>query len=163
MTPLRRAWLDLLKPLIKRAITTLGLVVHPKTLGVRVVLRDDHGRVLLVRHTYLNGWYLPGGGVDTGETVAEAAARETIEETGVTPVGTPRLHGLYLNRRVSRRDHVALMVYDASAGLPTPRLPATEIAEAAFYPLDALPEETTGATRRRLAEVFDGAPLAADW
>lgn len=153
----------LLKPLTKRLGAAAGLVLRAHTLGVRALVRDDDGRVLLVRHTYLPGWYLPGGGVDPGETIAEAAARELVEETGVAPSDAPRLFGLYLNRRVSRRDHVALMVFDLSVGHPTLRRPPHEIADLGFFALDALPEETTGATRRRLAEVFDGAAITAEW
>ncbi len=155
--------LDLGKPLVKRLAVWFGLLTRATTLGVRGVVRDDDGRVLLVRHTYLPGWYLPGGGVDPGETVAAAAAREVVEETGVTTTGAPRLFALYLNRRVSRRDHVALLVFDAPVGRPTPRRAALEIAEVGFFPLAALPEAVTAATRRRLAEVFDGAAVPAEW
>lgn len=151
------------KPLVKRLGVWFGLLTRAATLGVRGIVSDDDGRVLLVRHTYLPGWYLPGGGVDAGETVVEAIVREIVEETGVTPIGEPRLHGLYLNRRVSRRDHVALFVFEISAGRQEPRRPPFEIAEVGFFALDALPEETTGATRRRLAEVFAGAPTPAEW
>lgn len=150
-------------PLTKRIGVLYGLLTRATTLGVRGVVRDDTGRVLLVRHTYLPGWYLPGGGVDPGETAATAIVREIVEETGVTPTGAPRLVGLYLNRRASRRDHVALFVFDATVGHPTLRRPSMEIAEIGFFARDALPPETTAATRRRLAEVFDGAAVAAEW
>ncbi len=153
----------LAKPLTKLLGAWVGLVVRAKTLGVRAVVRDESGRILLVRHTYLPGWYLPGGGVDPGETVAAAAVREVAEETGIAVLGSPHLFALYLNRRVSRRDHVALLVFDAPvAGQPL-RHPAIEIAEVGFFALDALPEETTDATRRRLAEVFESASITAEW
>ena len=151
------------KPLTKRLGAWLGLFTRAVTLGVRAVVRDDDGRVLLVRHTYLPGWYLPGGGVDAGETVVAAICREVAEETGVRPSENPRLFGLYLNRHVSRRDHVALLVFDRGVGRPELRRPALEIADVGFFPLDALPPDTTSATRRRLAEVFDGVGLAAEW
>ena len=151
------------KPLVKRLGTWFGLLTRATTLGVRGIVRDDDGRVLLVRHTYLPGWYLPGGGVDPGETIAEALDREIREETGVATVGEPRLVALYLNRRTSRRDHVALLVFDASVGRPSLARPALEIAEVGFFALDALPEAVTDATRRRLSEVFADAPVTAEW
>ena len=151
------------KPLVKRLGTWFGLLTRATTLGVRGIVRDDDGRVLLVRHTYLPGWYLPGGGVDPGETVAAAIVREIGEETGVATVGEPRLVALYLNRRVSRRDHVALLVFDVTVGRPIPRHPPWEIAEAGFFALDALPDAVTDATRRRLAEVFGGVTVASEW
>jgi ADP-ribose pyrophosphatase YjhB (NUDIX family) len=153
----------LAKPVTKRLGVLYGLITRATTLGVRAVVRDDDGRVLLVRHTYLPGWYLPGGGVDPGETLTEAVVREVAEETGVATRGEPRLVAVYLNRRVSRRDHVALFHFAAPVGRPELRRPALEIAEVGFFARDALPAETTDATRRRLAEVFDGAAIAAEW
>ena len=54
--------------------------------GVRVVVPDDKGRILLVRQHHENRdiWMLPGGGIEEGENAAEAAAREVLEETGVS-------------------------------------------------------------------------------
>jgi ADP-ribose pyrophosphatase YjhB (NUDIX family) len=155
--------LRLAKPLVKRLGGWFGLLTRATTLGVRAVVRDDDGRVLLVRHTYLPGWYLPGGGVDPGETILDACLREIAEETGVAVADPPRLFALYFNRRASRRDHVALFVVDTPVGRPPLARPAFEIAEVGFFALDALPADTTAATRRRLAEVFEGAETAAEW
>lgn len=148
--------------LVSRIITFGALFQRPMTLGVRGVVLDDRERVLLVRHTYVPGYYLPGGGVEGGETLIEALARELEEEGGVRLLEAPALHGVYLNRRVSPRDHVALFTVRRfhCEGV---RAPDHEIAEAGFYPLAALPEGTTPATRARLAEVLDGAPVSPYW
>lgn len=61
--------------------------------GSAIVL-DDRGRTLLHRHKRLGLWLQPGGHVDPGESPAQAAARETVEETGLSvrhPDDTPRL------------------------------------------------------------------------
>ncbi len=134
------------------------------TLGVRGAAIDPENRVCLVRHTYMDGWHLPGGGVEPGETALEAMTREFREETGIVldPGATPVLHGFYFNDRASKRDHVALYVARAFT-VPVPKTPDREIAAAAFFPLDALPPETTPATRARLAEIRDGTGPAATW
>ena len=78
------------------------------TLGVRAVVLDGENRVFLVKHSYVSGWHLPGGGVETGETLREALTRELMEEGKIELVGEPALFGVYLNSHVSRRDHVAV-------------------------------------------------------
>src|SRR5947209_20623570 len=103
---------------------------RPVTLGVRAILRDKQGRVLLVRHTYVPGWYLPGGAVDPGETVGEALAREVLEEANIRVVGTPRLIGIYFNRR-GRSDHVVLFEV-LEFELLSPKVGYNEIADASF-------------------------------
>ncbi|MCC4242829.1 NUDIX domain-containing protein [Stappia indica] len=132
------------------------------TLGVRVAATDGQGRLLLVRHTYLAGWYLPGGAVDAGETLAEAALRELREETGVIG-GEPVLFAVYHNRRNHIRDHVALYRV-AVAEVPDDALtPNREIREARFFALEALPPDTSPATLRRIAELSGESPPSPLW
>lgn len=117
-------------------------------MGVRAIVRDAQGHVLLVRHTYVPGWYLPGGGVDPGESASESLARELMEEANIRIVQAPRLIGLYFNPR-GGNDHVALYEVTSFEQISA-KQPDREIAEARFFPPDALPENTTAATRARL-------------
>jgi 8-oxo-dGTP pyrophosphatase MutT (NUDIX family) len=132
------------------------------TLGVRGAAFDDRGRVFLVRHSYVPGWYLPGGGVDLGETVEAALTRELMEEGGIALGEAPDLFGIYLNRAVSVRDHVVVYVCRRCRQVKPPRLPNLEILEAGFFAPDALPQGSTEGTRRRLAEIAGGS-RSAEW
>jgi ADP-ribose pyrophosphatase YjhB (NUDIX family) len=132
------------------------------TLGVRGVVLDDRNQVFLIRHTYVPGWHLPGGGVETGETALDALGRELREEACITIDETPRLFGVFFNNRISWRDHVLVYVIRRFTVLEVKR-PDREIAEAGFFPLDRLPDGTTGATRNRLAEILEGQPPSATW
>jgi 8-oxo-dGTP pyrophosphatase MutT (NUDIX family) len=149
------------EPWIRRVLHLVWRFSRGLTLGVRAVVIDEAGRVLLVRHSYVSGWYLPGGGVEPGETLFEALARELREEGGIVLAGAPVLHGMFLNARVSRRDHVALFVVRAFRQEHAVR--RREIVEYGFFSPDALPAETSQATRARLAEVLGGAPVAERW
>lgn len=137
-------------------------VVRGMTLGVRAVVLDGEGRVFLVRHTYTPGWHLPGGGVEVGETLEQALAKELREEGCIRLTGPATLHGVFFNRAMSRRDHVAVFVVREFVA-ESVKQPDREIAEAGFFPLDALPEGTTPATRRRLREVIEERAMGADW
>ncbi len=141
----------LLRRLFTRALHAWFLVSRGLTLGVRGAAIDGAGRVCLVRHTYVPGWHLPGGGLEIGEDAPTALRRELREEAAIEIVGEPVLHGVVHNYRVSRRDHV--LIYVIRAFRVGERLPDREIAEIGFFPLDDLPAGTTRDTRARLAEV----------
>lgn len=149
--------------LVTHLVTRSGHLTRSMTLGVRVLARLPDGRVLLVKHSYVPGWYLPGGGVDGGETLRAAAVRELVEETGYRVDGRLDLFGVYQNAAVSRRDHVALFVAAAVTAPATPRPAGGEIVAVAAFAPDALPEDTTLATRRRIAEVLGGAAADDIW
>ncbi|MEX0853874.1 MAG: NUDIX domain-containing protein [Bauldia sp.] len=152
-----------LLPLAFRLAQPLARVKRGVSLGVRGAVFEANGRVLLVRHTYAPGWHFPGGGVEPGETAEEALGRELMEEGGVGLTTRPKLFGVYLNRPASRRDHVLLFVCRDWTREREPRLPTLEIAEIAFFWPAALPDAVSGGTRRRLAEIVDGAEQSADW
>ena len=129
------------------------------TVGVRLLLVRGND-VLLVRHTYLPGWYLPGGGVGRGETIEEAARREAAEELGAE-LGELSLLGVYANRREGKTDHVVVLVCRAFA---LGEMRDGEIAEARFFSLQALPGDASPGTRRRLVEYTEGGgPRLAVW
>lgn len=100
--------------------------------------------------------------METGETAFEALRRELLEEACIAIDEPPALRGVFFNTRVSRRDHVLVYVVTHFTILG-PKRPDREIAEAGFFPLDRLPEGTTAATRRRLAELTGGTAPAMTW
>jgi 8-oxo-dGTP pyrophosphatase MutT (NUDIX family) len=152
----------LLEPTIRRVLHTYWRFARGMTLGVRAIVIDPQGRVFLVKHSYVSGWHLPGGGVETGETVQDALARELLEEGGITALEPPVLHGMFFNGRVSRRDHVATFIVRVFRQEGGPRHPR-EIVDCGFFSPRALPPDTTRGTRARLAEVFDGAAISERW
>jgi len=138
------------------------LLSRPLTLGVRVIVPDDQGRVLLVKHTYVPGWHLPGGGVDRGETTMQAAVRELFEEACLRPLGELRLMSVHANREASRRDHVLVYVCDRFE-FERPFERNGEIADIGFFARHDLPGDTSRGTLTRLSEFWDGAPASPYW
>ena len=144
--------LKLRERLVRYALHRYWRVSRGMTLGVRAVVLDEDDRVFLVRHTYTPGWHLPGGGVEPGETLLDALAKELSEEGNITLEGAAVLHGVFFNRHTSNRDHVAVYVV-RDFKQSGPRGPDRELAETGFFALSDLPVETTSATRSRIEEV----------
>ena len=126
-------------------------ILRPINLGVRVMLIQDE-KVLLVRHVYRKGWFMPGGGMKRKETLEQAARRECHEEAGVE-MQKMALFGVFLNFTEWKSDHIALFL---SEDFSMTDKKDFEIAEKRFFPLDELPESLGGGHRSRLKEYQAG-------
>jgi ADP-ribose pyrophosphatase YjhB (NUDIX family) len=151
-----------LEPLLRWAFHLYWRFARGMTLGVRGVVLDSENRVFLVKHSYVAGWHLPGGGVEVGETFRDALTRELAEEGRIELLGEPALHGIFLNRHVSRRDHVAVYLI-RQFRQDRPPEPNLEIAATGFFEVAALPAGTTEGTRLRISEVLEGKAPIATW
>jgi ADP-ribose pyrophosphatase YjhB (NUDIX family) len=151
-----------LEPALRRVLHVYWRFARAMTLGVRALVIDDDGRIFLVKHSYVSGWHLPGGGVEAGETLTQAVARELREEGNIEVTAPPQLYGIFFNNRASWRDHVALFVVRAFHQSAAP-VPDREIIAHGFFALDALPNDTTASTRARIIEVLGGAPASERW
>ena len=134
-------------------------LLRPTALGVKVLLVRE-GQVLLVRHTYLPGWHLPGGGVKRHEELSAAARREATEEVGAT-LNELRLFGAYSEPPGAKNGYVLVFV---SGDFNLRPASSWEITETRFFPLGDLPRGTDPATRRRIEEfIADGGPHTGRW
>lgn len=133
-------------------LTLRRVVLRPVTLGVRVLLVRD-GQVMLVRHTYRSGWFLPGGGLKRRETLEAAARRESREEVGAT-IGALRVMGAFSNFAEAQGDHVVTFVSESFELQPNR---SAEIAEARFFPLTSLPVGVAPGSLARIQEYLQPA------
>jgi 8-oxo-dGTP pyrophosphatase MutT (NUDIX family) len=124
---------------------------RPLTVGVRILLiRGD--AVLLVRHTYQDAWYFPGGGVKRGERLDQAIRREAAEEAGVI-LGALTLFGAYTSFTEFKNDHIIVFISDAfSLTGKSDR----EIERVQFFPLNTLPHDLSPGCFRRIQEYQAG-------
>lgn len=150
------------EPALRRVLHLYWRFARGMTLGVRGLVLDGDNRVFLVRHSYVSGWHLPGGGVEVGETFRQALERELMEEGEIELSGEPVLHGLFFNSQVSRRDHVAVYVIRQFRQDRRPE-PNREIVACGFFSPDALPDDTTEGTRLRIAEVLENRARISNW
>jgi len=135
-------------------------LISPAVFGVRAMVEDPQGRVLLVRHSYLGGWHFPGGGVDRGEPPDLAIVRELEEEVGLAESTAPEFVALFVQKVAWITNVVALYrVRNARIEFK----PNLEIREAGFFARDSLPVGTTAATKQRLAEISGKAPRSHYW
>lgn len=135
-------------------------VLNPCVFGATAVVEDGQGRVLLVRHSYVSGWQLPGGGVNAGEPPEHAVIRELEEEIGLAESTPPEFIAFYSRKILWVGNLIALY------RLRNARIdfkPNLEVREAKFFDPAMLPESTSAATRRRLAELSSKTPRTPYW
>lgn len=146
------------------AVRTYRRMRGTRTLGVRGLVLDRDGRVALVLHTYLDGWYLPGGGVQRGESYDRALARELSEEIGLAAFRIERMLGVYHDTVTLKDDHVVAYVVRVDTSAPTLKTADPfEIQAVEWFALDGLPEDLSPATTRRIAEFKKGATGGGAW
>ncbi len=135
-------------------------IFRPVCMGARIVMLQND-KIWLVRHTYLPGWFLPGGGLKRGETLEQAARREAYEETGAQ-LGSVSLMGAYTNFVQWKTDHSIVFI---CRDFSITGKPDGEIAEARAFPLNELPEDVFPSHRLRLDELRTGgsAPQFGEW
>ncbi len=146
-----------------RAMRLYGKIVRPRTFGVRALLSDPAGRVALVRHHYVSGWYLPGGGVDKGESAEAAIRRELLEEVGLSQVTITGVLGVYHNRVEAKDDHVVVFLCTVDDPARLVAADRREIAEVGWFDAHALPAGTSPATRRRIGDHAAGQQTFGSW
>ena len=158
---LTMTWRRRIEPFTRPLFFAFSRATRGMTLGVRAFVRDEAGRILLVKHTYLAGWWLPGGGVDKGETTQDAAARELREEAGLVALSAPRLLSVHSNERFFPGDHVLVFAIDRFE--PGERTSHGEIEAVEWFDPDALPADMNPASARRIHEALTGAPPDPVW
>jgi len=113
--------------------------------SVNVAVTNDAGQLLLIRRSDNANWALPGGAVDIGESLAQAAVRETREETGVdceitglSGIYTDPAHVmLYTSNGEVRQEFSIVLTARATGGQPTPSSETSEVCWAAPGDLEA--------------------------
>ena len=133
---------------------------RPKTRGIRAVLINKEGLILLVKHSYEEGWYLPGGRVHRNESDLEALKRELQEELGVVMKGQPVLQGVYQNVFEYKRDTIVVFVIKSFSQNAQKHF---EIDNSQYFSPDNLPKDVSRGTERRILEWRDGVVASQDW
>ena len=154
-------WRRRIEPFTRPLFFASARLLRGMTLGVRGLATDGDGRVLLVEHTYVPGWYLPGGGVERGETPEQALVREMWEEAGVELVDRPTLVSVHDNGAYFPGDHV--LVFRCGTWRPVASSARGEIKSVGWIASDDLPADTTPATRARLSELLHGVAPDPTW
>lgn len=140
-----------------------ALLLMPATAAV---IRDQAGRVLLIRRGDGRGWSLPGGFVEPGERIADAVVREVREETGLE-VEPTRLVGVYSDPAFTcitypNGDQVHFVSTTFECRVVGGQLgpDGEESLEVAYFSADALPRQLVCDHAQRIRDALDGREAA---
>lgn len=136
--------------------------------SVNVVVANDRQEILLIRRSDNDNWAVPGGAVDLGESLVQAAVRETKEETGIDCevsglVGIytdPRHIVLYTSDGEARQEFSVVVIAHSIGGTPTPSSESTDVRWVA--PEDALGYTMDRSMQRRISDYLAGGPPHLD-
>lgn len=134
-------------------------VLAVKTVGARALVVNND-QVLLIKHTYQEGWYTIGGAVEKSESMRRAIFRELLEEVGLTPLEEPELFGVYHSNSEKRDDYVAFYIVKK---FEMKEVYSHEIHEKKWFSLYDLPFDTTPATKRRIEEFLGQRQKSDTW
>ncbi|UCI07363.1 NUDIX domain-containing protein [Mesorhizobium sp. B1-1-8] len=135
-------------------------VFQPQTFGVRAIILNSEKKVLLVRHKYGRGWYLPGGKVRRGEASLVAIERELWEELGISVASVDRALGTYVSTQEYKRDVITVYVITNFSQRHKKHF---EIDANAFFAWNVLPSDASPGTKRRIQEYLGETPIASTW
>ena len=124
--------------------------------AVHIAIVQD-GLILLTQREDVEAWVLPGGGIDPGETIVDAAVREAREETGLE-VELTRLVGIYM----MPPDHHSILFAARPVGGALAPQPG-EVVDLGFFTPDALPEPLAWWHQQRIADTLDGIGGSRVW
>lgn len=117
----------------------------------------------LVRHTYSDQWYLPGGGVKKGESFETALHCELKEEIALSNARVERALGIYHSRRDGKDDHIVIFAVRVADSTALQRADLMEIEDVRWFAMDEMPASVSPATSRRLAEYRAGIVGLGAW
>ena len=124
--------------------------IHPRTRGVKLMLFNEAGEILLIRNSYgrSDQFVLPGGGIRPWEQPEQAARREANEELSCE-LDQLNAVSTHFSSAEGKRDTISLYTARIMGAL---KADGFEVEEARFFPVDALPTNISGATLRRIEE-----------
>ena len=134
-------------------------LVRPSTRGVRAIIINQDEHILLVKHIYTKGWFLPGGRVRKCEDDEGALRRELREEVGVEII-TFRKLGEYTNTREYKEDVIVVFVVTE---FTQKKVRHFEIKGSEFFQQNVLPEKVSPGTRRRIEEFSGRHIISGHW
>lgn len=142
--------------LIRKIQSLLGI----QTIGVRAIVLNEQKQILLVKHSYSSGWYLPGGGVKSNESAVEGIIRELKEEAGIIVTTKPKLLAIYFHLFLSAPDYPVLYLVE---DFTVEKSHSYEISEVAWFDYANLPRDISPSNKRRLDEYFLKLEAADRW